>query len=298
MSPAGEEERLPERARHEIVVDDALDERTGNWPSWLTPVVLFSGLLLTLILSRAGVHFFFLPLVLPFGLGGGSLLRQFLPPRRRVLRLEDGTLWLAAEGAWKTSTLDRLDVTNGAFVALGTTGLWISGLEDARIRVVSSDGALTIAVRGGERARELRREIAEVFEADAVVSLDPETPLQGDVWTEPFEDGEQIEWSSGASSGFFGMRSATALRVTPQSWALRVRSGGAPVVSTGGPGALETRLVDAELEGPLGASVAQEGRMLELTANEERVGRVGTDLSEPELRFVAEHVARAARVQH
>ncbi|HVW28529.1 MAG TPA: hypothetical protein VHC69_24360 [Polyangiaceae bacterium] len=294
-----EQEHLPDAAPHEIVIDDGLEQDSPSSASYITPIALFIGLLLTLMLSRAGIRFFFLPIILPFGIGGGRLLRQFLPPPRRVLRLRGGTLWLASEGPWKTTIVDRLDVGSGAFVALGTTGLWISGLEDARVRVVSSDGALTIPVRGGERARTLRQEIAGMFEAEELVALAHDMPLQGDVWAEPFEDGEQIEWSSGGpSSGLFASRSATALRVTPEAWALRVRSGGRPVVSTGGPGALEARLIQGEHSGPLGASVARDTLMLDLSANGESVGQVGSDLSEPELRWIAERIERAARRAH
>jgi hypothetical protein len=288
-----EEEHRPATAPYEIVLDDGLEPTSPGSASWITPVVLFAGLLLTLILSRLGIRFFFLPIILPFGVGGGRLLRQVLPPTRRVLRFQDGILWLATEGPWKSGIVDRLDVSTGAFVALGTTGLWLAGLEDARVRVVSSDGALTIAVRGGERARVLRHEITEMFETEGVPALPRDMALQGDVWEEPFENGEQIEWSSGgASNGFFADRSATALRVTPEAWALRVRAAGRPVVSTGGPGRLEARLVEVEHSGPLGASVARDAMMLELSADGENVGRVGSDLSEPELRWVAERIER------
>ncbi|HEX4336114.1 MAG TPA: hypothetical protein VH062_09390 [Polyangiaceae bacterium] len=297
-SQAGKDERLPVRARHEIVVDDALDDRKANGPSFVTPVVLFGGLLLTLVLSRIGIHFFFLPIIIPFGLGGGRMLRKLLPPPRRVLRLENGSMWLSSEGPWKTTIVDRLDVGAGAFVALGTTGLWNRGLEDARVRVVSTEGALAVAVRGGERAHLLLREIMDALEADDVPGLDAETPLQGDVWAEPYEDGEQIEWSSGPASGLFDARSATVLRVTPEGWALRVRTGASPVVSTGGPGVLEAHLAPADLDGPLGATVAPDARMLELFANDGMVGRVGTELSEPELRWIALRIERATRLQH
>jgi hypothetical protein len=293
-----EEEHLPTPPR-EIVIDDGLEPSSPGSASWITPVVLFAGLFFTLILSKRGVRFFFLPIILPFGLGGGRLLRQLLPPPRRVLRLRDGALWLAAEGAWKTGIVDRLDVGSGAFVALGTTGVWFSGLEDVRVRVVSSDGALTIAVRGAERARMLRHDISEMLEADGVPGLPRDMALQGDVWTEPFEDGEQIEWSSGGSASLFGAsRSTTALRVTPDAWALRVRAGGRPVVSTGGPGRLEVRLVEGEQSGPLGASVARDTMMLELSADGESVGQVGGDLSEPELRWIAERIERSGSFEH
>lgn len=294
-----QEERLPETPRHEIVVEDALDRRADGGPGFITPVVLFAGLLLTLVLSRIGVHFFFLPIILPFGLGGGRLLRQLVPPPRRVLRLQDGNLWLASEGSFKTTVVDRLDVGGGAFVALGTTGLWVRGLEDARVRVVSAAGALAIPVRGGERARSLRQELEELLDAEGVAALHHDAALQGDVWAEPFEDGEQIEWTSGGrSGGLFSLESGTALRVTPDAWALRVRSGGRPVVSTGGPGALAARLASIEHDAPLGASVAEDAMMLELLAEGERVGRVGAELSEPELRWVAERIERAARHSH
>src|SRR6201999_854159 len=95
-----EEEELPATLPHEIVLDDGLEPTSPDGASWITPVVLFAGLLLTLILSRLGVRFFFLPIILPFGVGGGRLLRQLRPPTRRLLRFREGTLWLATEGAW------------------------------------------------------------------------------------------------------------------------------------------------------------------------------------------------------
>jgi hypothetical protein len=294
-----EQEHPAATAPREIVVDDGFEASTPLSASWVTPVVLFAGLLLTLILSRIGVRFFFLPIILPFGFGGGRLLRRLLPPPTRVLRFRDGTLWFVVEGPWKSGIVDRLAVGTGAFVALGTTGLWSAGLEDVRVRVVSSEGALPIAMRGGERARMLREEIAQMFEEEGIPALACDTPLQGDVWAEPFEDGVQIEWSSGASpNGFFGARSATALRVTPGAWALRARAGGRPVASTGGPGRLEARLVEGKHSGPLGASVARDTMMLELSADGESVALVGGDLSEPELRWVVERIERAAIVEH
>jgi hypothetical protein len=138
-----------------------------------------------------------------------------------------------------------------------------------------------------------------MFEADGVPALARDLPLQGDVWAEPHEDGEQIEWSSGGSPrGLFASRSATALRVTPEGWALRVRAGGRPVVATGGPGRLEACLVEGEHQGPLGASVARETMMLALVADGESVGQVGSELSEPELRWIALRIERAASVEH
>jgi hypothetical protein len=293
-----ERELLPETAKHEIAVDDELGRPPAGGPSWITPVVLFTGLFLTLILSKIGVHFFFLPIILPFGLGGGRLFRHFFPPPRRVLRLQDGLLWLAGEGAWKTSTLGRLDVSRGAFVTLGTTGFWADGFEDAHLRVVAAAGALTVPAHGGEHARKLRRELTDLLEADGVPLLEGDASLQGDVWTEPFDTGEQIEWASARGRGLFGARTATALRVTHDAWALRVRSGNRVLVSTGGPGLLEARLVSAEHGGPLGASVVQDAKMLELFSENESVARVGLELSEPELRWVAERIQETSRLRH
>jgi hypothetical protein len=293
-----ERELLPETARHEIAVDDELAREPARGPSWVTPVVLFLGLFLTLVLSKIGVHFFFLPIILPFGLGGGRLFRHFFPAPRRVLRLQDGLLWLAAEGAWKTSTLGRVDVSRGAFVTLGTTGLWADGYEDAHLRIVAVEGALTVPVRGGEHVRTLRRELEALLDADGVSLLGRDASLQGDVRAEPFDTGEQIEWASASRRGLFATGTATALRVTHDAWALRVRSGSRVLVSTGGPGALEARLVSSAQGGPLGASVAHDAMLLELVAENERVAEVGIELSEPELRWVAERIEHAGRLAH
>jgi hypothetical protein len=82
--------------------------------------------------------------------------------------------------------------------------------------------------------------------------------------------------------------------VTPHAWALRVRSGGRVVVSTGGPGKLEARVVELSHESPLGASVAQGTVVLELVAEGEIVGQIGAELSEPELDWSAARIERVA----
>jgi hypothetical protein len=296
-----EREVLPETARHELVVDDALDSTRspGTGPSWVMPVALFGGLLLTLILSRIGISFFFLPIILPMGLGGGRLLRQFFPAGRRVLRLQDGLLWLASEGAWSTSTLGRVEVSSGAFLSLTTTGVFVDGLEEAALRVVTSRGALTVSVRGGERARTLGHELADLFEQDGVSLLDADGALQGEVVVEPYDSGSQITWSLPLrAAGFLGGRPETALRVTPDAWALRVRAGQRVLVSTGGPGALRARRVPADHTDHQGASVARDAELLALFVEDENVGRVGAELSEPEQRFVAERIEHAATLRH
>jgi hypothetical protein len=61
---------------------------------------------------------------------------------------------------------------------------------------------------------------------------------------------------------------------------------------------LEARLVSAEHGGPLGASVVQDAKMLELFSENESVARVGLELSEPELRWVAERIERARMPRH
>jgi hypothetical protein len=287
-----EREALTTSRRYEIVVDD---EPVGSGSAaWVTPVVLFTGLLLTVLLSRAGLRFFFLPIILPFGFGGGRLLRQLLPSRR-VLRYEDGKLWLASVGVFRSSVDAIADVAAGAFVMLGSSGLWLEGQEDACLRVTSDDGVVSVPVRGGEKARMLRRELEELFDATSVPLLERTALLQGVVSAEPFEEGEQLAWSAdGRMGGLLGRRSTTELRVTPDAWALRVRSGTRVLVSTGGPGKLAARVAELVRESPLGASVVQDTVVLELVAEGEIVGQIGAELSEPELNWIAARIERAA----
>jgi hypothetical protein len=167
-----ERKLLPETVRHEIAIDDELGRPPAEGPSWITPVVLFLGLVLTVVLFRIGVYFFFLPIILPFGLGGGRLFRHFFPAPRRVLRLQEGLFWLVVKAAWKTTTLGRLDVSRGASVTVATTAPWAGGNEEAHLRVAAAEGVLTVPVRGIEHARKLQRLLTELFEAAGIPLLE------------------------------------------------------------------------------------------------------------------------------
>jgi hypothetical protein len=49
---------------------------------WVPILALVVGLGLSLLLTRHGFFFFFLPIILPFGVGGGSWLRRWRERRR------------------------------------------------------------------------------------------------------------------------------------------------------------------------------------------------------------------------
>jgi hypothetical protein len=64
-------------------------ERSGNGGNgprglgWVPWAALVAGLGLSLLLTRHGFFFFFLPIIVPFGLGGGSWLKRWGKRGRR-----------------------------------------------------------------------------------------------------------------------------------------------------------------------------------------------------------------------
>jgi hypothetical protein len=315
-----------ETSRHDLYVDedDATDaaRRPAEGAGLVTPLVLFGGLLLTLLLVSRGIRFFFLPIILPFGLGGGRLVRRLVGSlRRRLLRLEGGELLLLTTSVLTTTSvvgtrcLGTLDATAGVFVSLVPSRLWVNGVQDVTVRIVGATGALAVTLPGSEAARLFRRKLGTLLAEGSVRLLDEkdeedEAPLQGAVAVRALPDdlgdepgdvkGErddrdglgadeaspivEISWAS-EDSGFFRRRKRTWLRFSVDRWALRVRSGVFGATSTGGPGPLGARLIAVREADPFGGVTVRHA--LELHAEGETVAVVGEELSRPELSFIA-----------
>ena len=189
MSEMPSGETPPDLSRRDLYVDD--DEanepgrRPGSGMGFVTPLVLFGGLVLTLhSLRKIGIHFFFLPIILPFGLGGGRLVRRLVGVlRRRFFRLEGGELLLIKSSVIGTRCLGALDTTAGVFVSLVPSRFRVNGVQDVTVRVVGTTGALAVTLPGSEAARLFRQKLGILFAEGSIRVLDDrsEEPLQGAV---------------------------------------------------------------------------------------------------------------------
>jgi hypothetical protein len=52
-------------------------ERGSGGRTWIPVAILAAGLGLSFLMTRHGSFFFFLPIIVPFGFGGGSLFRRW-----------------------------------------------------------------------------------------------------------------------------------------------------------------------------------------------------------------------------
>lgn len=278
---------------HEVEIDD---EVTTSRPraSSVTWIVLAAGLALTLVLAKFGIWFLFLPLIFPFGLGGRSLFRR--APSRRRLRLEGSVLLLERDSAAGSSGEGALDVSGGVFITVVPTGLVANGTAEAVVRIVSQSGALEILVSDIGRARRLKQNIADMLERSAVRFVERTTPLQGGVFVHAYPNGEELEWERRRTKPWAG-RGRTMLRVDEHGWTLRVHSGFRVESSTGGPGLPQARLSTNERANPFESGVVERESVLELSWEGDVVARIGGELSEPELRFIAKRLERAQPIR-
>ncbi len=272
--------------RKEILVDEpGATDRGPGAAGWITPAVLFAGVLLTLLLWRGGLHFLFLPIILPFGLGGGRLFRRLLAPfRRRFLRFESGVVSLVRRGLWGDVIVGSIAAGSGLFVAVVPSRTWVGGVARVDVRIVGADGALVVSVDGSEAARRLREEVTTLLTETGVHHEDAGAPLQGAIERLPAEDETVLEWRS--RGGPFSGARTTRLVLGSKGWSLRISSGGRTLASTGGPGRLTAELVETSDPDPFGTGISEQGWALTLRADGETVATIGTDLSEPELRFI------------
>ncbi len=322
---------LPAPPRREILVD--VEPESPEGVGGTTLVGLLVAVALILFFARSGSRFFFLPIIIPFGFGGGSIFRRVLGRvRPRVLRLEHSELLLVPRGRGA----GPVDVGDGAYVALAPTGFWVNGVQRVELRVVGARGALSVRLLGDDRGRDLKRRLCDALREEGIPLVGDEASLAGGIAARRLGSGEEIVWTSpggrfasvplffmlplvlatlawfvfetGAESalllalgalglvfaGFFaGGRRKTVLSVGPDGWSLRVHAGARLEASTGGPGRLTARVVSTEALDPFGAGIAHREHALELWADGERVGVVGGELTLPELRFIEQRVGSA-----
>jgi hypothetical protein len=170
-------------------------------PRRLGLVVLLVAVALMLLFARSGSRFFFLPIILPFGFGGGSLLRRISGKwRARTLLLERGALSLRTRGALSRAS-PAIDASTGAFVSVEPSGVSVNGVERVAVRVVGASGAFTLALAGFEHGQDLRRRLRTMMEAAGVPLVSRETPLRGAIAVRPTDDGEELSWESGRRAG-------------------------------------------------------------------------------------------------
>lgn len=187
----------PNDAALELAIDEDLPETVhpptfpGGW------ILLAVGVLATVLLLRIGWNFFFLPIILPFGFGGGSLIKRAVRRLRpRVLQFYRGVLSLVTVGPFGPSRLGAIDVSPSVFVSLDPTGTWVNGEEQVRLRIVSGDGALVVPLANAEHARFVRRELTSLLDDARVPIAEPEETLKGAVFVRDIDGGVQLEWST------------------------------------------------------------------------------------------------------
>jgi hypothetical protein len=125
-----------------------------------------------------------------------------------------------------------------------------------------------------------------MLQAASVRLLERTTPLQGGIYVRAGAKGEDLEWERRRAGPFRG-RGRTQVHIDADGWALRVYSGSRLESSTGGPGRPLARLSTDERVDFAGSGVVEHEIVLELLWEGEVTARIGTELSEPELRFIA-----------
>jgi len=268
---------------YQVDVDETSDagpERPVGSVTWIALVV---GVLLTVLLMRLGIWFFFLPIIIPFGFRGSLLGRR--SSRRRFVRLDSGTLSLVTRTFAGGRTAASIDVSGGVFVSVSETGVRFAGVSEAAVRVVGADGAFDILLGHVADARRLKQRLVEMLAEASVRIADGGTPLRGGVMHRTTEDGAEFLWE-GRRARPWGRRRTTRLRIDRDGWALRVNSGPWLRSSTGGPGVPQLRLTTVEHADPLESGITTRELLLEILWDDEVVARIGRELSEPELRFI------------
>lgn len=201
-------EALPAAPPRELAVDVTSDEpKVSLWRgrlggaagaaiAWLFAVC--SGLW-----ARSSSHFFFffLPIVIPFGLGSDPGFRALIARlKRRSLRLEHGALQLRTRRPWSATSSAPVDVTDGVFVAIAPTTVSVNGVGRVDLRFVGQRGALSLRVLGQERAQDLKRRFKQFMSEAGLDVATAETPLQGGIAVRANGASEELEWRTGQRS--------------------------------------------------------------------------------------------------
>ncbi len=158
---------------------------------------------LTVLSLRSSSHFFFffLPVFLPFGLGGGRVFRGLAAlVNRRTLRLDHGGLQLRTRRPWGATSAAPIDATSGVFVAVAPTGVSVNGVARVDVRFVGQRGAVLLRMLGSERAQDLKRRFKSFMEEAGFDVATAETPLQGGIDVRTTGGTEELEWRSGQRS--------------------------------------------------------------------------------------------------
>jgi hypothetical protein len=196
-------EALPAAPPRELRVDVPSEPATGEPRRWGGAVgtglaLLFVALSVLSLRSSSHFFFFFLPVVLPFGFGGGRVFRGLAARvNRRILRLDHGALQLQTRRPWGTTSAAPIDATSGVFVAVAPSGLSVNGVARVDVRFVGQRGSLSVRVFGQERAQDLKRRFKPFMEEAGFDVASAETPLQGGIVTRANGASEELEWRTG-----------------------------------------------------------------------------------------------------
>jgi hypothetical protein len=145
--------------RREIDIDDEPPARNARGGAWM---ILAAGLALSVLLFKFGIWFFFLPIVIPFGLGGRSLAGR-LGLRRRMIRLEGGVLSLETRSVLGPSREAAVDVRGGVSMSVREAGHDADGRRQAAVRFASDTGAFEVRCADFVRAQELERRVESML---------------------------------------------------------------------------------------------------------------------------------------
>jgi hypothetical protein len=158
--------------RRELDIDDEPPSGEVRGAASTTWLILAAGLALSLLLFKFGIWFFFLPIVIPFGLGGRSLGGR-LAPRRRTVRLAGGVLSLETRSAFGSSRAAAIDVRGGVSTSVLEIGVDAHGRRQAVVRFASSAGAFDVRCADVARAHELQRQVGTML-AEGGIHVDRE----------------------------------------------------------------------------------------------------------------------------
>src|ERR1041385_8120986 len=187
--------RFSESQRREVDVDEGAPPGEHRRYGSVTWIALGLGVALTLLLMRFGIWFFFLPIIIPFGLRGRSLLGGSFRGRR-FIRLEHSTLSFDTQGFTGSSRAGAIDVQGGVFISVTTSGFRVNGLSESAVRVVGSDGAFEVLISDVALARRIKRRVVEMLERESVRLVDATSILQGGVTARSLGGCDEVVWGS------------------------------------------------------------------------------------------------------
>lgn len=155
--------------RREIDFEDeprAPEPARGASTTW---ILLAAGLVLSLLLFKFGIWFFFLPIVIPFGLGGRSFFGA-RSVRRRTIRLESDVLSVYTRSVFGYSAGGAIDVSAGVAVSVTAGAAGARGPGAATVRFVGAAGVLEVPCADSAGAWELERRVKAML-SEAQVPL-------------------------------------------------------------------------------------------------------------------------------